>query len=261
MITDNIYRIIDTVRFNYSDQYWNLFSDNSGVDCCAINLELKSINKDLYSVESVPVAANEKIFRIFNSTLSVNEDFTNGTIISDSDNIQGIYGCAMVCIYGNLIKKNTLVMHSSLVNYHGRGIVFTGPSGAGKTTQAKLWAEHAGAEIINGDMVFFHREADGLFYACGSPWHGSSEYCVNKKIPVEAVFCIEKSNTCHVKEINASEKITRVFNEVMLPDWFDGCKCSGLNTLDVLLKEVPVLKLECTKDINAVKTVEKMLNL
>ena len=45
----------------------------------------------------------------------------------------------------------------------------------------------------------------------------------------------------------------------MLPDWFDGCKDLGISTLDELLKCTPVYRLECTKDIHAVKTVEKEL--
>ena len=50
-----------------------------------------------------------------------------------------------------------------------------------------------------------------------------------------------------------------VLPEVMLPDWFDGCKDLGISTLDELLRCTPVYRLECTKDIHAVKTVEKEL--
>ncbi len=260
-MNEDCYQIIDKVRFNYSDSYWDLFKSSPGDGSCAVNLCLTGKNEDFYSVEKIPSEENDKVFRVFDSILTVNSDFTKGTIISDKNSIKGIYGCAMVCLYGNFIRKDTLVLHGSLVDFNGKGIIFTGPSGAGKTTQAQLWEKYAGAEIINGDMIFLHKENNGSFYAYGSPWHGSSDYCVNKKVRVEGIFAVKKSSRCFASLPDFSMRLKEIFSEVMLPDWFDGCKCYGLNTLDSLLKCVPVYSFECTKDKNSVSEIEKMLSL
>lgn len=252
------YKIIIPVSFDYEDEYWQKFAFASP-DEPVLSLKRKERTADRYEVETFTGEPGDKIFCVSESILSINADFTNGTIFGSNKDCNGNYGCAMVALYGNLIRRNTIVMHSSLIDVNGEGILFTGPSGTGKTTQAELWHEHRRAEIVNGDMVFIHKEKDGRFYAYGSPWHGSSEYCLNKKLPIKAIIVPVKAEQCSIAEIKGMDMLKCVLPEVMLPDWFDGCKNLGISTLDELLKCTPVYRLECTKDIHAVKTVEKEL--
>ncbi len=252
------YKIIIPVSFEYEDEYWRKFACASPAEP-VLSLKRKERTADRYEVEMLTGEPVGKVFCVSQSVLSINEDFTSGTIFGSAKDYNGIYGCAMVALYGNLIRKNTIVIHSSLIDVNGEGILFTGPSGTGKTTQAELWHEHRGAQIVNGDMVFIHKEKDGRFYAYGSPWHGSSEYCLNKKLPIKAIIVPNKAEQCSINEINGMDMLKCVFPEVMLPDWFDGCKDLGISTLDGLLKCTPVYRLECTKDIHAVETVEKEL--
>ena len=79
-----------------------------------------------------------------------------------------------------------LLAHASAVEYEGEAVIFTAPSGSGKTTQAELWNRYLKARILNGDKVFISREEDG-FYAYGSPWAGSSPYRENHGAPMRAV--------------------------------------------------------------------------
>ena len=47
-----------------------------------------------------------------------------------------------------------LVLHSSYVlTQSGAAVLFSGPSGIGKSTQAALWQQYAGADVINGDRT------------------------------------------------------------------------------------------------------------
>lgn len=257
-MTGYSYQIIIPVSFDYKDEYWQKFACISPVES-VLSLKFKERTADRYEVESLTGELGGKAFCVSQSILSIDDDFTKGTIFGSSKDYNGIYGCSMVALYGNLIRRNTIVMHSSLIDVNGDGILFTGPSGTGKTTQAELWQEHRGAEIVNGDMVFIHRDSNGSFYAYGSPWHGSSKYCLNKKLPIKAIIVPVKSEKCLISEIKGMDMLKCVLPEVMLPDWFDGCKDLGISTLDELLKCTPVYRLECTKDIHAVKTVEKEL--
>ena len=43
---------------------------------------------------------------------------------------------------------STLFLHASQVVVEDRGIVFSAPSGTGKTTQARLWEKHKNAKIV-----------------------------------------------------------------------------------------------------------------
>ena len=75
--------------------------------------------------------------------------------------------------YTHGIEKNMLEFHSSLIQFYNNGLMFLGPSGIGKTTQAELWNKYRDALIINGDIVFVQETPDD-FLGWGTPWHGSS---------------------------------------------------------------------------------------
>lgn len=257
-MSEYFYKIIIPVSFGYTDGFWQKFSASSPAEP-ALTLKYKERAADPYDVEAYPDFGDCKVYCVSHSFLAINDAFTSGTVFTQKNDLLGLYSCAMVAVYGNLIRRDTLVMHSSLIDADGEGILFTGPSGVGKTTQAELWQEHRGAKIVNGDMVFIHKESDGKFYAYGSPWHGSSEYCINEKLPIKAIIAPVQSDKCSIAEINGMEMLKCVFPEVMLPDWFEGCKELGMGTLDELLKCTPVYRLECTKDIHAVEAVEKEL--
>ena len=70
---------------------------------------------------------------------------------------------------------------------HGEGILFSGPSGIGKSTQAALWERFAGARTINGDRGLVcpaARTVSGIFYA------GTSGICQNVTAPLRAVVLL-----------------------------------------------------------------------
>ena len=89
-----------------------------------------------------------------------------------------------------LLTKGVLHLHSSFVLYKDKALVFTGPSGIGKTTQAELWRDYQGALIVNGDACLLRRMEDG-WHAFGTPVHGSSPYCENREAPLSALVVLK----------------------------------------------------------------------
>lgn len=85
-----------------------------------------------------------------------------------------------------------LMLHCALIEYEGRGIVFTAPSQTGKSTQASLWEKHRGARTLNGDRAVLRATEDGIF-AYGSPWAGSSDLYIDRRVPLRAVIMLEQA--------------------------------------------------------------------
>lgn len=158
--------------------------------------------------------------------------------------------------YTHAVQRQILYLHSSLINFNGRGIMFLGPSGIGKTTQAELWNRYRDALIINGDVVFV-QETEDAFLGWGTPWHGSSPYCENTNVPVHAMIVLKQAPENSIRELSGFEKVTAVSGSVFYPRWLENGMELCLETLDHLLTKIPVYELSCRPDEEAVVLTEK----
>ncbi len=165
---------------------------------------------------------------------------------SDND-----YALPLAALCAKFAYYNTLLFHASLVDFNGYGVLFTGPSGVGKTTQAQLWDKYLSAEIVNGDKAFI-RKVDGEFYAYGLPWKGSSDYCLNKKLPLKGIIALSQGeeNKISKSDLSSAENL---MPHIFLPHWDEKCLVRSLDTFDDLIKNLSVWTLECRPDEEAVK--------
>lgn len=152
------------------------------------------------------------------------------------------------------------LLHASFVIYNDTAIVFSAPSGTGKSTQADLWARYEGAEIINGDRVLLMNH-NGQWYACGFPICGSSPYCLNKKAPIKAIIYLGKSPENMIKRLDAAEAFRKLYSQSIVNRWnaSDCLKISEL--LNSVCEKIPIYMYNCTKEKSAVKYLKKTLNL
>ena len=123
--------------------------------------------------------------------------------------------------YTHAVKRGMLQVHSALVDYKGKGILFLGPSGIGKTTQAELWKRYRGADIINGDLNFIQC-TDKEYTAWGTPWHGSSSYCKNASVPVRLLVVLRQASENTIRRLSGFEKVSRVADSIFYPRWTEG---------------------------------------
>lgn len=157
--------------------------------------------------------------------------------------------------YTHAVQRHMLQLHSSLISHKNQGIMFLGPSGIGKTTQAELWQKYRSSVIINGDIVFV-QETESGFLGWGTPWHGSSPYCENTNVPLKAMVVLKQAEQNSIRELTGFEKVTEVSNSVFYPQWLENGMELCLETLDHLLTSIPVYELRCRPDEDAVRLTE-----
>ena len=72
-------------------------------------------------------------------------------------------------LFDILADAGMLVLHSAyIVTRRGEGILFSGPSGIGKSTQAALWQRYGAAQTVNGDRALVRPDTgtvSGVMYA------------------------------------------------------------------------------------------------
>ncbi len=92
-------------------------------------------------------------------------------------------------MFGVVLSENqAIAIHSSVIEYKGRGVLFLGESGTGKSTHTRLWRENIeGATLLNDDSPIV-RIVDGETRVYGSPWSGKTPCYKSKHVPI-AGFC------------------------------------------------------------------------
>lgn len=250
--------IFNVYNFNPSKLDWLKFRLNTSeyeceqVFCASViptmerihGLEYKTINGQWNCV----VRRNSDV-------MLVDSEWKNALILTVCDRTN-VLSFLYQLFYTHAVKQNIIYLHSSLISCQNRGLMFLGPSGIGKTTQAELWNKYRNALIINGDVVFV-QETEDVFLGWGTPWHGSSPYCENTSVPVSALIVLKQAEKNSIRELTGFEKVTAVSESVFYPRWLENGMELCLEILDHLLSRLPVYELSCRPDEEAVRLVEE----
>lgn len=159
-----------------------------------------------------------------------------------------------------LLRHRGVLLHASLIQYAGGAIAFVGPSGVGKSTQADLWHTHLGAQILNGDRAAL-RLTDNGWTAYGSPYAGSSGIYCDASAPLRAVVVLHQGPENRLTPLSVEEAFRCVYPETTIHHWDAHFVAEATDLCLALLTQVPVYRLECLPDADAVRLLQKGLAL
>lgn len=152
-----------------------------------------------------------------------------------------------------------LVLHASYLRTAHGALLFTAPSGTGKSTQARLWRQLRNALIINGDRAVLGF-SDGRPTAFGYPCNGSSEECLALNTPVWAVVALRQAPENAVRRISGAQAVQCLLNGCYLSPEFRGDLPFAFELAASLAETVPIFELSCVPDGSAVETLEAALS-
>ena len=158
-----------------------------------------------------------------------------------------------------LLPFDRLILHASYVRSAVGGILFSGASGIGKSTQAKLWCQHRKAVLINGDRPVIGRSETGKWCAYGSPYAGSSRCYRRESDPIRAVVFLQQSPENQVRKLTPKEAFRWLYANVTVNSWNPEFVLKICRLLEAFIKEIPVYELRCTPDVWAVQVLEEKL--
>lgn len=159
-----------------------------------------------------------------------------------------------------LLQHQGLLLHASLIQYAGKGIAFTGPSGVGKSTQAEIWHTCLGAEIINGDRAAIRRLADG-WHAYGSPYAGTSGIYRNASAPLAAIVVLQQATENSLQQLSPGEAFRCLYPEITIHRWDKTFTAHATDLCLSMLADVPVYLLQCLPEESAAALLKKGLML
>lgn len=166
--------------------------------------------------------------------------------------IKQVFSYAALCNSG-------LVMHGVLMAYRGAGFIFSAPSGVGKSTHTNNWARLGLAEIINGDLSCCEWR-NGSLQAHGLPWCGSSGISVNKSLPLKGIVFLQQGEQNAVSRLDSLEALAGFLFNASAPSWDEGLYNHLLDAVDAIVSKVPVFRLVCRPDEDAVFVMKREID-
>ena len=218
------------------------------------------------------IKQNHTLYYLYNVGCSVNEYYI--VLEISNNNINNIYipevhlellkkdgikVFSIMAIEIALIKHYSIYMHASFIKYKNKGILFTGPSGIGKSTQASLWENFEGAEIINGDKVIINVKDEITGY--GSFCCGSSNIIKNEKANINAICFLKQSKQNKIRKLSIKEAFIKLYPRFLVLSWSEEYLKIATDIIMDILQKVDIYEFECRKDESAVNYLKENLKL
>jgi hypothetical protein len=146
-----------------------------------------------------------------------------------------------------LVAHDGVVVHAAGVVRAGRGFVFAGPSGAGKTTLGRALGAAPGV-LLADELVVLRLEGDGVV-AAGTPfWTGAAA-----EAPLAGLFLLERGGRAEVRALEPARGVPALWRELgrYLPVPELERRCFGI--LGEVLRRVPLRGLALPEDLPGVR--------
>ena len=149
-------------------------------------------------------------------------------------------------------RKNTLLMHSSVTMKDGKGYLFLGKSGTGKSTHSQLWINNIeGCSLLNDDNPVIRVSESGEVRVYGSPWSGKTPCYRNLDVPVGAIVTLQQANTNKIRRQSLPEAYASVYVSFsgyrFIKEMADGLHITNA----MVVSKVPCYLLDCLPDADA----------
>lgn len=161
-------------------------------------------------------------------------------------------------IFRMLAEHGGVVLHSSyIITQRGEALLFSAPSGTGKSTQAELWRSYAGAKVINGDRALV--KAENGVTANGILFSGTSGISENVTAPLRAIVLLRQSEKNEIRSVSGKEAFMRLLPQCSYyPDEEENFRLvTGI--LAEIISAVSVYDFGCVPDESAVSALSEVL--
>ncbi len=167
-------------------------------------------------------------------------------------------GATELLVRAGVLAAGGLVLHASGLDVGGRGIVFVGHSGAGKSTQVALWRDQRDTVPLSDDRIAVRIE-DGRARSYGTPWGGTLEIARNGSAPLSALVLVEHAPDNELQRLSVADAAPLILARAFLPYWDRGLMGLALGNLQGILERTPVYRLRCRPEPAVVPLVRAIL--
>jgi hypothetical protein len=150
--------------------------------------------------------------------------------------------------------REGMLLHGCGVAFEGFGHLFVGPSRAGKTTLARLWAACDDVMVL-GDESLILRKLGSQYWVYGTPWASEPGLCSHLGFPLKRIYFIRHGNENEVAEVPVERAMEKLLPRSFLSP-YDAVAAN--RTLDFclgLVGKVPAFDYQFVPDMSSIRLV------
>lgn len=203
--------------------------------------------KGFHLIEAAPTYEGEVCFRFL-----MEKDFSrvqfqiiNYWSFSFDMMLKLVFACATA-------SKGTLQIHASVTMKDGKGFLFLGKSGTGKSTHSQLWINNIeGCSLMNDDNPIVRVGEDGIARVYGSPWSGKTPCYRNVEAPIGAMVKLRQAKQNSIRRISVTEAYAAIYSCFTGMRFIKHLADAYHSTNFRLVTTVPFYELDCLPDADA----------
>ena len=141
-------------------------------------------------------------------------------------------------LYYLTVINGDIMIHASGANYSCRGYLFSGVSGKGKSTMAKLW-DKSGARVIHDDRLIIRRTGSG-YKMFNTPVY-------NNDVPGESdlnrIFLIEHGKENEIISLKGAAGVSMIMANCIQHNWDPEIVAKLLGSVSIMCTTIPAARL------------------
>jgi hypothetical protein len=155
-------------------------------------------------------------------------------------------------LYYLTVINDDLLIHASGINYGGKGLLFSGISGKGKSTMAKLWDDF-GAKVIHDDRLIIRKSING-YRMFNTPVYENDK---PDDSPLNSIFIIEHGEENKLIQLKEASAVSQVMANCIQHTWHTGIISHLSEAISEMCKNIPVYRLQFRPDRSVIDHILK----
>jgi hypothetical protein len=211
---------INGIRLKKNDEFWSIYKNRN----------------DLF-IKTIFPHSGEKKEAVLRFSLTENNwdlwSSSNGKVIDPmSYPLDGLILYYLTVIHGDIL------IHASGACHNGRGYLFSGVSGKGKTTMARLWDNH-GAKIIHDDRLIVRKQDKG-FFMFNTPVYNNDKPLESR---LDRIFIIDHGSGNEIIPVSGAECVSLIMANCIQHNWNHDIIARLLDSVSIMTESIPAAKL------------------
>lgn len=187
-------------------------------------------------------------------TLVVDSAFSNATayLHPSSPHFSRALSAMIRILYAQAaLLYGGISIHAACISLLGKGFLFLGKSGTGKSTHARRWLQaFPGSSLLNDDNPVL-RLVDGTVMVYGTPWSGKTPCYKNEAVPVAAMVRLRQSPVNRFLPLDGSVAFTALLPSCSVVHSDTRLVEALHDTLAVMTELLTVGYMDCLPDLEA----------